>query len=62
MVKERTVLSHKLSYRGIDVNMAKNETIVKLLDPTTAKAIRCFFRHTRFYVRFIKDFSKIARL
>ena len=61
MVKEGIVLGHRISKRGIKVDKAKIETIEKLLPPSSVKGIRSFLSHTRFYRRFIKDFSKIAK-
>ena len=37
------------------------ETIEKLPPPSSIEAIRSFLGHAGFYLRFIKDFSKIAR-
>ena len=31
------------------------------MQPTTVKGVRSFLGHTGFYIRFIKDLSKIAR-
>nr|GFA78540.1 reverse transcriptase domain-containing protein [Tanacetum cinerariifolium] len=61
MVKEGIVLGHKISKKGIEVDKAKIEVISKLAHPTTVKGIRSFLRHAGFYLRFIKDFSKISR-
>ena len=61
MVKEGIVLGHRISKRGIEVDKAKIETIEKLLPPFSMKGIRSFLAHARFYRRFIKDFSKIAK-
>ena len=61
MVKEGIVLEHRISERGIKVDRAKVETIEKLLPPSSVKGIRSFLGHVGFYMRFIKDVSKIAK-
>nr|GEV39553.1 hypothetical protein [Tanacetum cinerariifolium] len=61
MVKEGTVLGHKISKNGIKVDKAKVDVIAKLPHPTTVKGIRSFLGHVGFYRRFIQDFLKIAR-
>ena len=61
MVQQGIVLGHIISKQGIEVDKAKVELIVKLPSPTNVKGVRQFLGHARFYKRFIKDFSKLAR-
>jgi hypothetical protein len=61
MVWKGTVLGHKVSKHGIEVDRAKIEVIEQLPPPTNVKGIRSFLGHAGFYRRFIKDFSQITR-
>ncbi|RVW89458.1 Retrovirus-related Pol polyprotein from transposon 17.6 [Vitis vinifera] len=61
MVQQGIVLGHIISKKGIEVDKAKVELIVKLPPPTNVKGIRQFLGHVGFYRRFIKDFSKISK-
>ena len=61
MVQEGIVLGHRIFARGMEVDKAKIEAIEKLPPPSSIKGIRSFLGHTRFYRRFIKDFSQITK-
>ncbi|RVW62110.1 Retrovirus-related Pol polyprotein from transposon 17.6 [Vitis vinifera] len=61
MVQQGIFLGHIISKQGIEVDKAKVELIVKLPSPTNVKGIRQFLSHVRFYRRFIKGFSMLAR-
>ena len=61
MVHQGIVLRHIISKRGIEVDKAKVDLIVKLSSPTTVKGVRQFLGYVGFYKRFIKDFSKLTK-
>jgi hypothetical protein len=61
MVREGIVLGHKISENGIEVDKVNIEVIVQLPLPTNVKLIHSFLGHARFYQRFNKNFSQIAR-
>jgi len=61
MVKEGIVIGHKISQKGIEVDLAKVEIIAKLLPPTHVKGIKTLLWHVACYRRFIKVFSKIVK-
>ncbi|RVW18722.1 hypothetical protein CK203_098117 [Vitis vinifera] len=50
-VEERIILGHIISEKGIEVDKAKVELIVKLPSPTTVKGLRQFLGHVGFYKR-----------
>ena len=61
MVSQGIVLGHIISEKGIEVDKAKIVFISKLPSPTNVKTVRQFLGHAGFYMRFIMDFSKIAK-
>ena len=61
MVQQGIVLGHIISEKGIEVDKAKVELIVKLPSLINVKGIRQFLSHAGFYRRFIKDFSKLSK-
>ena len=61
MVTEGIVLVHMISAKGLEVDQKKVSIIRNLIPPTTIKGIRSFIGHPGFYIRFIRDFSKIGR-
>jgi hypothetical protein len=61
MVRERIVLGHKISEKGIEVDKVKIEVIEQLPPPTNVKGIHSFLGQAGFYQRFIQNFSQIAR-
>ena len=62
MVREGIVLGHLVFEDGIEVDKVKTEVIEKLPPPSSIKGVCSFLGHVGFYRRFIKDFSKIAKL
>lgn len=61
MVWEGIVLRHLLSQRGIDVDKVNIKVMEQLPPHVNMKGICSFLGHARFYRRYIKDFSQIAR-
>lgn len=62
MVHGGIVLGHKISNKSIEVDKEKVEVIDNLPPPVNEKGIISFLGHAGFYRRFIRDFSKIAKL
>jgi len=61
MVREGIVLGHKISEKGVEVDKAKVDVMIELQPLKIVKDIMSFLEHARFYRRFIKAFSKLAR-
>ncbi|XP_074266628.1 uncharacterized protein LOC141589906 [Silene latifolia] len=50
-----------VSEKGIEVDKAKVKVIEKLPHPIKVKGVTSFLAHAKFYRRFMKDFSEIAK-
>jgi len=61
MVNSGIVLGHIVSKKGIEIDKAKVELISKLSPSETIREMRSFLGHAGFYLRFIKNFSKIFK-
>ncbi|GKA53780.1 reverse transcriptase domain-containing protein [Tanacetum coccineum] len=56
-----SVLGHKISKKGIEVDKAKIDVISKLPHPTTVKGIRSFLGHAGFYQECIQAFQTLKK-
>ena len=61
MVREKVVLKHIVSGKGLEVDKAKIEVIQKFPLPATVQDLRSFLGHVGFYWRFIQDFVKVSK-
>ena len=60
MVNQGIVLGHVISERGIEVDKSKINLIHSLPPPISVKEVHSFLGHTCFYLKFIRDLSKMA--
>ncbi|RDY03089.1 Retrovirus-related Pol polyprotein from transposon 17.6, partial [Mucuna pruriens] len=60
MVTEGIVLEHLVPNRGIKVDKLKIDIINSLPNPISVQVVCSFLGHVGFYIRFIKNFKKIA--
>ena len=60
MEREGKVFGHKVSEKGIEIDITRINAIEKLPIPQDIKNIKMFLGHAGFYKSFIKDFAKIA--
>ena len=60
MMTEELILGHYISTTGIQVDPAKIQIILLIPTPSTQTKVRNFLGFSRYYRRFIKNFSQIS--
>lgn len=61
MVKEGILLGHKIPKRGLELDQENIEVIEQFPPLINVKGIKSFLGHVGFYIRFMKDFSKMTK-
>ena len=66
-IQEGIVLGYKVSKKGIEIdkaeiNKVKVDLISNMLVPISVEQVRSFLSYDGFYLRFIKDFSRVVKL